>query len=90
MTHVYGANCVSHRTEGFRAGKVCFENGHRAGRPVLVRNEQTVLEEIHIREIHESRDISICTTERIVRDCLNLKKIVERWIPYILTDQPKD
>ena len=29
--------------EGFRDGLVNFENGHRPGRPVSVRHEQTVL-----------------------------------------------
>ena len=41
---------------------------------------------ITIREIY---DFSIGTAERIVPDVLNLKKIVERWIPYLQTDQQK-
>ena len=48
LIHAHGAHCVSHCnvcrwTEGFRAEKVSFENGHRLGHPVVVRNEQTVL-----------------------------------------------
>ena len=87
LTHVYGAKCVSHCvvctwTERFSAGKISFEDGHCAGRPVSVRNERTVLllknliEEnphITIHEIRERFDVSI-GTEKIVSDDLNLKE----------------
>ena len=37
--------CTLHclQIEGFRDGQVSFEDGHRPGRPVSVRHEQTVL-----------------------------------------------
>ena len=63
-----------------RAGKVSFEDDHRQGCPVSVRNEQTVLvikklieENPHI-SICERCDVSIGTAERVVHGDLNLKK----------------
>ena len=48
LTHVYRASCISHCAvcrwiDGFRAGKVSFEDGHLQGGPVSVRNKQSVL-----------------------------------------------
>ena len=62
-------------TEGFRTGKASFQEGHRPGRPVLVRNEQTVFfcvekieenQHITIREVCDSCAVSTDTAERIV------------------------
>ena len=41
------------------------------------------------REIRDRCDVSIGTAERTVRDDFNLKKMVARWISYLLTDQQK-
>ena len=76
LTRVYGANCLSHflvcrLTEGSRAGTVSFEDGHRAGHPISVRNDE--IPHVTICEICNRYYFSIGTAERIDCDDLNLE-----------------
>ena len=82
----------------FREGREDVNDDPRFGRPVSELTDENIelVREVINNDPHSTYDdiiaetfLSHGTIERIIHDCLKMKKITSRWVPHQLTDEQK-
>jgi [histone H3]-lysine36 N-dimethyltransferase SETMAR len=82
----------------FREGREDVNDYPRSGRPVSELTDENIelVRQVIINDPHSTYDeiiaetsLSHGTIERIIHDCLKMKKVTSRWVPHQLTDKQK-
>jgi hypothetical protein len=77
-------------------GGESIEDAERIGRPITVKNDENIeLVRAFIQdnpqctydELEAYSSLSRGTLERIIHDCLGLRKVTSRYVPYLLSEQ---
>ncbi|CAF0880875.1 unnamed protein product [Rotaria sordida] len=98
-----GPNAPSYPTvtewaKRFREGREDVNDDPRSGRPVSELTDENIelVREVITNDPHSTYDdiiaetfLSHGTIERIIHDCLQMKKITSQWVPHQLTDEQK-
>ncbi|CAF2552799.1 unnamed protein product [Rotaria sp. Silwood2] len=86
---------VAEWTKRFREGREDVNDEPRSGRPVSELTDENIelVREVINNDPHSTYDdiiaetfLSYGTIERIIHDCLKMKKITSRWVSHQLTD----
>jgi histone-lysine N-methyltransferase SETMAR len=98
-THAPQYNCVAKWARLFIDGRQSLEDDPRPGRPITALTLQNIslVKQLIDQDPHSTYDeieahLSICqgTINRILHDCLKLRKVASRWIPHDLTDANRE
>ncbi|CAF4420278.1 unnamed protein product, partial [Rotaria sp. Silwood2] len=89
---------VAEWAKRFREGREDVNDDPRSGRPVFELTDENIelVREVINHDPHSTYDdiiaetfLSHGTIERIIHDCLKMKKITLRWVPHQLSDEQK-
>jgi transposase len=103
LTTALGPGAPSYRTvarwaQRFREGREDVNDDPRSGRPVSELTDENIelVRQVINNDPHSTYDeiiaetsLSYGTIERIIHDCLKMKKVTSRWVPHELTDKQK-
>ncbi|CAF1083628.1 unnamed protein product [Rotaria sp. Silwood1] len=85
-------------TKRFREGREDVSNDPRSGRPISVLRDENIerVRQVIEDDPHSTYDditvetgLSRGTIERIIHDCLKMRKVTSRWVAHQLTDEQK-
>ncbi|CAF1086736.1 unnamed protein product [Didymodactylos carnosus] len=103
LTTALGPNAPSYRTvarwaKRFREGREDVNDEPRSGRPVSELTDENIelVRQFINNDPHSTYDDSTAETslshgtiERIIHECLKMRKVTSRWVPHQLTDEQK-
>ena len=100
---IYRPQTISIRTvirwvKAFKAGKISVEDDTYPGRPKTYVTKANIAAvkivvkqdaRLSVRDIASCTGISEGSVRTILKKCLDLRKVCARWVPHLLTEEPK-